>query len=86
MRSGEEGASMNYGFECQGWSMEKKQELADAWEELLRPYTKMRPCPTVEIDKLYPGVRMRKLTHIPDADLHDLMVAADAAYDKIAKW
>ncbi len=75
---------MNYGFECRGWSAEKKEELAEAWAKLLRPYSKMRPCPTVEVDQLYPGVRMRKLTHIPEDDLYDFMVAADAAYDKIA--
>jgi hypothetical protein len=74
---------VSYGFECRGWSAEKKEELAEALAKLLRPYSEMKPCPTVEIDGLYPGVWMRKLTHLPECDLDDIIVAADAVYDKV---
>ena len=77
---------VNYGFECKGWRAEKKEELAEEWAKLLRPYSKMQPCPTVEVDGAYPGVRMRKLTWIPEKELDELIAKADAIYDKISKW
>lgn len=76
---------VNYGYECKGWSAEKKKKLASEWAKLLRPYAKMQPCPTIEVDETYPGVRMRKLTWIPQDELESLIVKADAIFDKIAK-
>jgi hypothetical protein len=76
---------VNYGFDCVGWSMEKKMRLAAEWGKLLRPYSSMTPPPIIEVDGAYPGVRMRKLTWIPEGELNELIAKADAAYDKIAK-
>jgi hypothetical protein len=45
----------------------------------------MTPPPIIEVDGAYPGVRMRKLTWIPENELGELIAKADAAYDKIAK-
>jgi len=76
---------VNYGFECKDWSMEKKIRLAVEFGKLLKPYDKMTPPPTIEVDAAYPGVRMRKLTWIPENELDDLIAKADEVYDRIAK-
>ena len=76
---------VNYGYECKGWSAEEKERLASELAKLLRPYDKMSPSPTIEVDGTYPGVRMRKLTWIPENELDELIAKADAIVDKIAK-
>lgn len=76
---------VNYGYECRGWSAEKKERLAVEWAKLLRPYSTMSPCPQVEVDDTYPGVRMRRLTWIPEAELTALVAKADDIYDQIDK-
>lgn len=41
--------------------------------------------PYLERDGLYPGVRMRHLTHLHEADLEALIQAADRVYEEIVK-
>lgn len=76
---------VNYGYDCPNWSAERKERLASEWAKLLKPYATMTPCPTIEVDGLYPGVRMRKLTWIPEDELMEIITKADAIYDEIAE-
>ena len=76
---------VNYGYECKGWSRMQKERLANELIELIMPYQTMNAPPEIEIDGAYPGVRLRKLTWIPEKELDELIAKADAIYDKIAK-
>jgi hypothetical protein len=77
---------VNYGYECKGWTAQKKEQLASELAVLLRPYSRtMNPGPIIEVDETYPGVRMRKLTWIPEAELTALVAKADDIYDQIDK-
>ena len=76
---------VNYGFECKDWSADKKERLASELAKRLKPYDKLKPSPTIEVDETYLGVRMRKLTWIPEPELDELITKADEVFHKIAK-
>lgn len=76
---------MNYGFDenTPGWKEDRKEELAEQLAEKL-------PCrlgrvvggytPYIEVDGLYNGVRIRKLTNLSEEDLHLFIKRADKIY------
>lgn len=54
----------NYGWKCEGWTEEEKKRLAKA----LEPLCKENIEPYIEIDRAYQGVRIRKITDVPNQD------------------
>ncbi len=77
---------MNYGYECKGWTAEDKAELAERLAKILESakYVDDRIKAEVEIDRMYSGVRMRKLTWLTDASLDDVITESDKVFDEIA--
>ena len=63
---------MNYGYECKDWTYEEMGKLAEEVAEIW---------PDVEIDGLYPGVRVRRLPK-DDAKVKEITQAFDHIYDK----
>ena len=79
---------MNYGYDCDtvGWRRDKVAELAKELSELCENYEdKNGMNPYIEVDGLYPGIRLRRLTHLSDEDQEDLVREADKLFDKIMK-
>ena len=76
---------VNYGYECKGWSKAEKEKLADGLVDLIMPYQTMNVPPEIEVDGAYPGVRMRKLTWIPENELNELIAKADAIHKRMTK-
>ena len=81
---------MNYGYdsEREGWDPEKKQELAERLsDELGLPVATAvsapRGKPYIEIDGLYEGVRIRRITNLSEGDREGLVKIADAVYDEV---
>lgn len=72
---------VNYGYECKDWTAEEKENLANELAKLIKPFEGLKPCPTIEVDQAYPGVRMRKLTWIPEKDLDVITEKADQIHD-----
>lgn len=74
---------VNYGYKCTGWTDQEKQELAKLLSELCSNYYEhhngKRGClqPYVEIDGLYEGVRIRRITWLLEKDVHELVDKAD---------
>ena len=85
---------VNYGYEPEtvGWKEERKHILADRLDELLRQMQKdfqergekwPFPPPCIEVDGLYRGVRMRKLTHLGEKAIDDICDSADEVYKTV---
>jgi hypothetical protein len=85
---------VNYGFDQRsiGFRVDRMDELAGRLRYLLAEFAPTAGRPAyVEVDEahpehevyLYPGVRMRRLTHYSDADLEQIYVRADAIYDDV---
>jgi hypothetical protein len=85
---------MNYGYECKGWTKQQKQKLAadlqgviDIMEITLEDLKKEggASCdfPYIEIDGLYDGVRIRKITYLNDDQRKHLVITSDACYAHI---
>ena len=86
---GEQTKTMNYGYECKNWSNAKKQLLAKKLMLLVdRKSYNIKPfCdnPYIEIDNLYNGVRIRKITYLSEEQVKELIEEADKIYFEIAK-
>jgi hypothetical protein len=82
---------MNYGFDetTPGWKREKKNELASELIILCAEYggggdsMRFSGNPYVEVDGLYQGVRLRKLTHLPEEVVEELVKRADEIFCKV---
>ena len=85
---------VNYGYGPgdKGWKEEKISDLAEGLDGLLGLYQKEFerrgekwpfPPPEVEVNRLYRGVRLRKLTHLGEAAIDELCVLADQVYSKV---
>lgn len=76
---------MNFGYNSQSkyWREDKKYELASRIQQLLeskgwgKPYCGV---PYTEVDGLYDGVRIRKVTHLSPEELQQLNQEADQIY------
>jgi len=80
---------MNYGYSsfCPGWDESKKFELAKKLRILLEEFgirhaSGYNPgrSPYIEVDGLYDGVRIRRITHMSYCKRKDLVEKADRLY------
>lgn len=79
------GGAMNYGYEPTDG---KDGELASRLIELVAGYRSKATGgggPYVETDGMYKGVRIRRLTHLPEDVLNELVDKADAIYVQVTK-
>jgi len=78
---------MNFGYDKQvsaGWKEEKKQILAEKLAELVKLYVdKNGQSPYVEVDRMYPGVRIRRITHLTEQQHKKIVKKADAIYCEV---
>ncbi len=78
---------MNYGYDssCPNWDESKKHELAEALSKELLVGTNPNAVhqPYVEVDGLYRGVRLRRITHLSEEEQELLINRADAIYRRI---
>lgn len=82
---------MNYGYAkgCLGWKPGKKAELAKRLTAMLQeqdwgdPTLTEQYLPYLEVDGLYPGVRIRHITHLTPRQQRDLVAKSDAIYDEV---
>ncbi len=74
---------MNYGYDAgsMNWKESKKEELALALHKLLS--FNSYPEVYIEVDSLYPGVRLRKITNLSDKEREKLIKEADKIYAKV---
>ena len=79
---------MNYGYdsETEYWKEERKQQLADTLSEVLH-YKIGRDLggrtPFIEVDGLYLGVRIRRITNLNTSDIEELVARADKIYNEV---
>lgn len=81
-----------------GWKASRKHWLARELDVMLRGFISdpqppaksrqeeepiHRSAPYVEVDRLYPGVRIRRITHFTDAQQDELVRRADKVYSVI---
>ena len=73
---------MNYGYNASSfaWNEKRKLVLADKLEKLIG---KFGTAPYIEIDGLYDGVRIRKITDLSDDQVAELTEKADRIYDEV---
>lgn len=81
---------VNYGYGpgCQNWKESRKQLLAEKLSQELPAKIGWTPgggSPYIEVDGLYPGVRIRKITNIATEDQKELIKRADKIYDEVMK-
>ena len=79
---------MNYGYtpDSKNWDETKKVILAGRLITELRLKSLWIPGedkPYVEIDGLYPGVRIRKITYLSSKEKQELCKKADRIYDEV---
>lgn len=75
---------VNYGYACLGWSEKKKDILVERLSVLVEKYAdKYGMTPYVEKDVLYTGIRIRRITHIPEEDVRMMMFYADNIYREV---
>lgn len=75
---------VNYGFDCVRWTKAEKLELAREVEKILPEYVDANGrIPEVEVDGTYPGVRIRKLTWLTDAQILELTEHVDRIYTQV---
>ena len=82
---------MNYGFNSnsENWKEEKKNELFCELKKLTDkiysklPVKKRITAPYIEINGLYDGVRIRRITHLEDKTCNSLIEQAEKIYEKI---
>ena len=77
---------MNYGYDktSLNWDENKKERLRHALSRLCYRYPdehKMHPY--VEVDGLYEGIRIRRITHLTEEKRRELVKKADILYLKI---
>lgn len=83
---------VNYGYtpDNEYWDESKKYILANELAKLLQdmklndePFTHHFAKPNIEVDNLYQGVRIRKITHLDEETEKKLLQAADKIYLEI---
>jgi hypothetical protein len=75
---------VNYGYDCINWTEEEMMELAKELEVLCRKNPdKYNMFPYVEVNGLYEGVRIRRITHLPNNDNNQFEKKADKVYFKV---
>lgn len=78
---------MNYGFDSntEGWQEDKKIELAEKIEEIVtsREYRVDEGSPYVEVDGLYGGVRVRKITNLTTENRENLVHKVEKVYKEV---
>jgi hypothetical protein len=72
---------VNYGYECHEWTRAEKDRLAEALKEVWAD---------IEIDELYPGVRLRRLRHadrtpMSEKEIDELVGKADDIHARLTK-
>ena len=78
---------MNYGYDerTPGWKPAKATELADEFRRAIRLRPELRSKsgsgPYIEVDVVYPGMRLRRLGNVPD--LMGAVQVLDAIYAKV---
>jgi hypothetical protein len=87
-----------YGPTSKGWKDDRKYKLAEAFRDLLIDLKLTRndevesgdtgmlhnyPEPYVEVDNLYEGVRIRKITNLTEEQMDQLIPKAEEIYKKI---
>lgn len=74
---------MNYGYDPTPFD----DELAEALEKIIAtmPEDERGMRPYVEVGGLYPGVRVRRLTHYSDTVLEDTVKRMDTTYAALCK-
>lgn len=79
---------VNYGYECKDWSKKDKENLAQNLMKELNLDWVWIPGgsdPYIEIDGIYNGVRIRKMTHLSDEESENLVKKADKVYGEFVK-
>jgi hypothetical protein len=79
---------MNYGYDktTKGWIESKKIQLAESLSRKLKiPIGFAFGKPYIEIDQLYSGVRIRKITHLSESEQEALVKNADKIYLEVMK-
>lgn len=82
---------MNYGYdsETKYWDDSKVGKLVERLQKLIVNYKPEEDyenyIPYVEVDGLYDGVRLRRITHLSEADRKDLVSKADKIYLEVMK-
>lgn len=79
---------MNYGWDkdSPNWKESRKSLLAERICRELptnRGWTPGGITPYIEIDGLYEGVRIRKITNLSEEDLYDFIKRADNIYEEV---
>jgi hypothetical protein len=77
---------MNFGYDrsVDGWREDRKDQLATELAVIAYSYTDAHGMkPYVEIDGLYDGVRIRRMTHLTQEEYWELVRRAEEAYTKI---
>ena len=77
---------MNYGFNttCELWKEDRKNELVNALEKMINKYNG-KLAPYIEVDGLYNGVRIRRITNLKEKERSELVDKAETIYKKIMK-
>jgi len=75
---------VNYGYGpyTEGYDKTKESELTTRLRDLIMQYQleEYETSPYVEVDGLYHGVRIRKITNLPDEKKAELITKADQIY------
>jgi len=79
---------MNYGYDedSKNWDETKKQKLAEELCKKLPAKMGWIPggvTPYIEVDRLYPGVRIRKITNLSEEDCDEFIKRADKIYAEV---
>jgi len=78
---------MNYGFNknCEDWQENKKGKLAYELMKLVNKLAGKRigMNPYVEVDNLYDGIRIRRMTYLSDKQQEKLIKDAEKIYEKV---
>lgn len=89
---------VNYGYDpgIRAWDESKKGILANSLQELVDQIKKGSKteladacmssdgkAPYIEVNGMYPGVRIRKITHLNDEQQRELITKADLIYTEI---
>lgn len=71
---------MNYGYE----PTRNDELLADKLEQMLEAKWLQYPEIKIEINRMYPGVRLRKITRLSQVELDMFIKDCDAIYDAVS--
>ena len=84
---------MNFGYnnKCKGWKEKYKWELAEELSKVLnvpietgnRAYKNDGSSPYIEVDGVYNGVRIRRITHLSSKAHEELVMTAEKIYKKV---